>query len=1604
MKKKIFALLLALCVAFTMMPAMALAANTAENKLYFLKNPTADNGKWASSVYSCDLELAKGESCSGVLATMESDSSGDVKTFAGIGSVSASNQTCVTCVSDTPDGYYKITMTDEAVVGSTYTITHTKGKTAYTLNVKCVERANALYAVWLKNDEEPKNGVITENQISEKFGGSENNSKIDVPVGIEKAVQYFCYKNPKVSEEAEDSYTVLDVDVEGKDKNITGENLTFRINDYDNYCCFGLNDQKAVGTEGTITITRGENSYSMKYIVTMPYAGAYKTTTFDEENLIPGENFTYDNLPVDEVDGKKTIYFAVQTGSDEKVTDIELVKSDASKISAEKKEENERIYLAVTISEDVAREDFGVKWSIDKENSNSFETWWTFWITGNTMSCIRVNRDTILKEGDVISCKYIDSVLSLSPGAQDDFFLGIPTGKTDEYKVVKAAVSDTSKDAITLERVGRSNQAYILKATDKAKIGETYYLEATSSGKTYTIPVYYELPYVGAYKSPEKSEENYIHYRDIYNDAVENGNKFYIVTESRNKVSCGEMPSGLTAKETEKNEEKDIQYIEVSIDENNLEEGNICVNIENEGEWYLWISKDSRDDDDGEGAERTDYSIIPCTKEGSSYIPIELAEVEAYSGVEAPALFFMQDSEDKTFYVLTTKTGDLTLKELDYYRQETGKSVENLTVAKVNEKYTYNEREYNVWKVTAKSGFSGALRAGFAFDNKLATYGGEEGFEDNTKFMWILDESYDEPNYDQYDNDNILLCAEKPTDGEEYASMADFVNKVGLISSKSSGTKYINLSKELTDEENVIYILHTEGTTLHDESAVESAYAIDGSGIGRGSHTGGYFRNILSGELYDYEDKGTVTIEGRKLTVTKATLKEAHGANFMDSVFYLTNDGGDVKVEGYASVYLQKGMNVVIDGENEAAAVLDNGYNKVREAVGYEDFVEKLDFEKESDGRYAAFYKEACANVSDEGTGIIAPFCVDLKPGYVVEKITDKEGKELGFTAERKFLYALLDENNEPVYDDSKISEMGWTQGITGSAENGENRTLVDLWHCVAANVPDYMENLHCSELGDANINEFVDFLTGDNRAEKEYSAEQRAAYTMYTVYFDPEGKTSRDEIVFHIKKAEIGDKIGAKNRGENFSIEATLADMEGIDKTKVEKFLHALDFDGYSLLKVYDMTAKDKKESHGLYNITIPMSELATGTALTDYKVVYFDEKDGTVYPLEVETTYVEGEGIAFTTGHFSNYAIIYKPAKSSGGSSGGSGGYVAPTTDNVTNTTGDKNTEASAATIATVKNTTTTAADGAKTVAATVDTTTANKIVEKAVENKSAEVVVDTATKSIVTETAAGTRTEVALPAATVSDIAEKTEAAVTIKADAAEVKLDKDAVKAVAEAAGTTGDVKLVVKTVAQDANKVQLDLRLVTSGGDVRNFNGGSVSITVKLNASLAAKPVVCVYIDGNNTYHKVGGQKNADGTFTFKTGHFSSYAVIAEEEADKVIAEQTAKVEKLVSDLTLKARSAKTAKGNIKVTLNANEEEVKAIEDLGYTVKYKFYRSTKKAKGYKAKIEGTGKTYTNTAGTKGTKYYYKARVMVYDAQGALIAKTALNQCKYACRIR
>ena len=135
---------------------------------------------------------------------------------------------------------------------------------------------------------------------------------------------------------------------------------------------------------------------------------------------------------------------------------------------------------------------------------------------------------------------------------------------------------------------------------------------------------------------------------------------------------------------------------------------------------------------------------------------------------------------------------------------------------------------------------------------------------------------------------------------------------------------------------------------------------------------------------------------------------------------------------------------------------------------------------------------------------------------------------------------------------------------------------------------------------------------------------------------------------------------------------------------------------------------------------------------------------------------------------------------------------------------------------------------------------------------------------------------------------------------------------------------------------------------------------------------------------------------------------STVTVAIEKAAEQPTDDNAAKIEKaksIVKNMKLVARSSKTAKKNIKAVLK-NDAKVKAsikeLKDLGFTVKYRFYRSTKKVASYKSTVTKKTATYTNTSGKKGTKYFYKVQVRVYDENGKLVAKTALKQCKYASR--
>jgi len=306
----------------------------------------------------------------------------------------------------------------------------------------------------------------------------------------------------------------------------------------------------------------------------------------------------------------------------------------------------------------------------------------------------------------------------------------------------------------------------------------------------------------------------------------------------------------------------------------------------------------------------------------------------------------------------------------------------------------------------------------------------------------------------------------------------------------------------------------------------------------------------------------------------------------------------------------------------------------------------------------------------------------------------------------------------------------------------------------------------------------------------------------------------------------------------------------------------------------------------------------------------------------------------------------------------------------------------------------TTTTTTTGEVKAETKVEQTTADKIVESAVANKSEEVVIDATTTpapttGTTTPAAETTEAAVVIPTQTIETIATETDAAVTIKTDVAEIKLDNTAAAAIAEQAAEDGTISIVaVKTdekvveeetatgETEKVTEVHFELKVVCSErGVIGDFKGGEVTVTVPVPEDMHTEELVAVYIDAQGHYHRVTGVKNANGTFTFTTDHFSSYAVMTAEEAEKAIAEQKAKVESV--KLKLRSANAKTSKGKKAIKLTVSEVTDTGIDFDGYVI----YRSTKKTSGFKKIYTTKTGTYYNTSAKKGVKYYYKAKGFV-----------------------
>ena len=253
----------------------------------------------------------------------------------------------------------------------------------------------------------------------------------------------------------------------------------------------------------------------------------------------------------------------------------------------------------------------------------------------------------------------------------------------------------------------------------------------------------------------------------------------------------------------------------------------------------------------------------------------------------------------------------------------------------------------------------------------------------------------------------------------------------------------------------------------------------------------------------------------------------------------------------------------------------------------------------------------------------------------------------------------------------------------------------------------------------------------------------------------------------------------------------------------------------------------------------------------------------------------------------------------------------------------------------------------------------------------------------KDVTTDTKTGTTT-----APTEVKVSEKTNADGT-KTKVAEVKVSTDNQKEILKQAKASKSKEIILNVSSKSVgDAAKADVTLDKSFID---------SIVKDTDAKLTIKTPF-----GDKTYT----QEELKAMSAAATGSTVTVAIekAAEEPADDNA--NIAKAKSIIKDMKLIARSSKTTKKNIKAVLKSDAKvkaSIKELKDLGFTVKYRFYRSMKKTAGYKAAVTKKTASYTNTSGKKGTKYFYKVQVRVYDENGKLTAKTALKQCKYASRI-
>ena len=327
---------------------------------------------------------------------------------------------------------------------------------------------------------------------------------------------------------------------------------------------------------------------------------------------------------------------------------------------------------------------------------------------------------------------------------------------------------------------------------------------------------------------------------------------------------------------------------------------------------------------------------------------------------------------------------------------------------------------------------------------------------------------------------------------------------------------------------------------------------------------------------------------------------------------------------------------------------------------------------------------------------------------------------------------------------------------------------------------------------------------------------------------------------------------------------------------------------------------------------------------------------------------------------------------------------------------------------------------ADGTTESTATVTVKKENQeeIIKQAKENNSKEIVLDVA----ASDSKGADNIQLELPKDMVNSIVKDTQATVTVKSEQGEMTIDKETLAQISkDAKGATVVVNInKAKTATEEQKKLTGENTAVykltiMSGNEVISQFNGKITVKLPIPAVLLDKTVAAVHFDSADKFTVMDGKRVTEAKkdyYVFDTTHFSEFGLVDAKEAGITVDDNVDKVDKVkkAKKITSKMKpttvATKTKKKNVKVNVKMTKKtktDIKALKDLGYNVKYSFYRSTKKSGSYKVATTKKANTYTYVKGKKAKRYYYKTQIRVYDNKGKLITKTTLKNSKYASRV-